>query len=47
MVQRIAGLLEGDVVRQQDRQVLVRHRHDAAALAMDDRDRAAPVALAR
>ena len=30
-----------------DRQLLRRHRHDAAVLAVDDRDRAAPVALAR
>ena len=30
-----------------NRQLVLRHRHDAAGLAMDDRDRAAPVALAR
>ena len=47
VVERIAGLVEVDVVRQLHRQVLVRHRHDAAVLAMDHRDRAAPVALAR
>ena len=46
-VERIAGTVEGDVVRQRHRQVLLRHRHHAACLAMDDRDRAAPVALAR
>ena len=46
-VERIAGTVEGDVVRQLHRQVLLRHRHDAAGLAMDDRDRAAPIALAR
>ena len=34
-------------VRQLDRQLVVGHRHHAAALAVDDRDRAAPVALAR
>ena len=47
MVERIAGLVEGHIVGQRDRQVRLRHRHDAARLAMDDRDRAAPVALAR
>src|SRR5207247_3752680 len=36
-----------DVLRQFDRQVALRHRHDAAALAMDDRNGAAPIALAR
>ena len=46
-VERIARLVEGDVLRQRDRQVLRRHRHDAAFVAVDDRDRAAPVALAR
>ena len=46
VIQRIAGLLEGDVVRQQDRQILRRHGHGTASLAMDDRDRAAPVTLA-
>ena len=33
-------------VGQQDRQVLLRHRHQAAAIAVDHRDRRAPVALA-
>ena len=46
-LERIAGPVEGDVLRQLHRQVLRRHRHDAALLAMDDRDRAAPVALPR
>ena len=32
---------------QQDRQVVLRHRNDAALVAVDDRNRAAPVALAR
>jgi hypothetical protein len=32
---------------QDDRQLVVGHRHVAAARAVDDRDRAAPVALAR
>ena len=34
-------------VGQHDRQLVLGHRDDAAALAVDDRDRAAPVALAR
>ncbi len=47
MIERIARLLEGHVVGQRHRQLSVRHGDDAAALAVDDRDRAAPVALAR
>ncbi len=46
-VERIARLVEGDVLRQRHRQILFRHRHGAALLAVDDRDRAAPIALAR
>ena len=46
VVQRVAGPVEGDVVGQAHRQLVVRHRHRAAGVAMDDRDRAAPVALA-
>ena len=46
-IERIARLIERDVVRQPDRQVFRRDGHDAAVLAMDDRDRAAPVALPR
>ncbi len=38
---------ELDVVGQLDRQLGLRHRHDAAGVAVDDRDRRAPVALAR
>ena len=45
-VERVAGLIEAHVFRQLDRQVLGRDRHNAAFLAMDDRDRAAPIALA-
>ena len=47
MVERVAGLVEGDILRQHHRQVLVRHRHHVAFRAMDHRDRAAPIALAR
>ena len=46
-VERVARPVEIDVVGQLHRQILGRHRHDAAGGAMDDRDRAAPVALAR
>lgn len=45
-VERIAGLVESDVVWQLDRQVRLRHCHDTAIIAMDDRDRAAPITLA-
>ena len=44
-VERVARLVEGHVVGQANRQILLRDRHDAASLAMDDRDRAAPIAL--
>ena len=47
MVERIAGPVERHVLRQGHRQILCRHRHDAAFPAMDDRDRAAPIALPR
>ncbi len=44
--QRRAGAIRHHVFGQHDRQLVFRHRHVAAAVAMDDRDRAAPVALA-
>ncbi len=47
MVERVARSVEGGVLRQRDRQVLVRHRHDIAFRAVDHGDRAAPIALAR
>ena len=47
MVERVARLVEADILRQHDRQVLVRHRHHAACGAVDHRDRAAPIALPR
>ena len=47
VVQRIAGLVEGDIFRQRDGQIRLRHRHSAAIRAMDHRHRAAPVTLAR
>ena len=46
-VERIAGDVEADVVGQDDRQLLARHGDRPACGAMDDRDRRAPVALAR
>src|SRR6185312_2565136 len=45
--QRVARLVEGDVVRQHDRQLIGGYGLRPAGLAIDDRDRAAPVALAR
>src|SRR5690606_8953614 len=41
-----AGGVEFDVLGQAHRQVFARHGHDAAGVAMDHRDRAAPIALA-
>ena len=46
-VERVAGVVEIDVLRQLYGQVVLGHRHDAAIGAMDDRDRTAPIALAR
>ena len=45
--QRVAGAGRRDVERQQHRQLLLRQRHRAVLLAVDDRDRRAPRALAR
>ncbi len=45
--QRVARLLDLDVLGQGHRQLVARHRHDPAGAAVDHRDRAAPVALAR
>ncbi len=45
MIQRIARPVERHVVGQYHRQLIVRHRHHAAGIAVDNRDRAAPVAL--
>ncbi|MGY3454666.1 hypothetical protein ACVWW5_000116 [Bradyrhizobium sp. LM3.4] len=47
MIERVAGFVEGRIIRQYDGQVGVRHRHHIAFGAVDDRNRAAPVALAR
>ena len=47
MIERIAGAVERDIFRQGHRQIFFRHRHRAAALAMDDRNRAAPITLPR
>ena len=46
-LQRIARLVEPDVVRQRDGKVGVGHWYDAAVRTKDDRHRTAPVALAR
>ena len=45
--QRVARAVESDVLGQAYGQVGLGHRHGAAGLAMDDRDGAAPIALAR
>ncbi len=47
MLERVAGFADLDVLGQGHGQLRARHRHDAAGGAMDHRDRAAPVALAR
>ena len=46
MVERIAGLIECDIIRQFDGQIFFRNRHDAARVAVDERDRATPITLA-
>ncbi len=45
-VERVARPVERDIVGQGHRQVRLGHRHRAAGLAVDDRNRAAPVSLA-
>ncbi len=45
--QRRARAVDRDVLGQAHRQLRVRHRHGAAGITVDDRNRAAPVALAR
>ncbi|ABA48399.1 hypothetical protein BURPS1710b_3452 [Burkholderia pseudomallei 1710b] len=45
--ERVARAVRHEILRQHDGQVLLRHRHVAARRAVDDRDRRAPVALAR
>src|SRR5258708_31312409 len=47
MFERITGAVERDVFRQRHRQVRLGHRDDAAVLAMNNRDRAAPIPLPR
>jgi len=47
MIERIAGPVESRVIGQAHGQFLARHRHGAASRAMDDRDGAAPITLAR
>ena len=46
-IERVARHLEADILRQDYRQVLLGHGDDAAGAAMDDRDRTAPITLAR
>ena len=47
VVERIAGSVEADILGQGDRQGRARYRHGPASLAMDNRDRATPIALPR
>jgi hypothetical protein len=47
MVERVAGRSKETSSGSFDRQIGVGHRHRAAIGAMDHRDRAAPIALAR
>ena len=46
MRKRVAGCVERHIFGQRDGQVFFRHRHRAAGIAIDDGNRAAPVALA-
>ncbi len=46
-IERIAGNIEADVLGQHHRQLVARHPDRPALIAMDDRDRRAPIALAR
>ena len=43
--QRVARRIERHILGKLDRKIGLRHRHHAAVVAMDDRDRTAPVAL--
>src|SRR4029077_16947405 len=45
--ERVAAAVGAQVLGQHDRQLLIRYRYLPARAAVDDRDRAAPVALAR
>ena len=47
LAERIAAAVRHEVFGQHDRQLVVRHGLHAAVAAVDQRDRAAPVALAR
>ncbi len=46
LVERVAGAVRDQVFRQHHREILLGHGHHAAIVAVDDRDRRAPVALA-
>mmetsp|Transcript_14221 Transcript_14221/g.38965 ORF Transcript_14221/g.38965 Transcript_14221/m.38965 type:complete len:879 (+) Transcript_14221:447-3083(+) len=46
LVQRVAAAVGDQVLGQRDGQILLGHGHDAAVIAVDDRDGRAPVALA-
>src|ERR1035438_2000422 len=44
---RLTGLVHRHVVWREDRQLIIRHGHDPAVRAVDDRNRSAPEPLAR
>src|SRR5581483_4649684 len=46
-IERVARLVESDVLRQCHGEILFRYRHDAACAAVYDGDRTTPVALPR
>src|SRR4051812_44450284 len=46
-IEWVARRLEIDVVREHDGELVARYRNHSASRAMDDRDRRAPIALAR
>src|SRR4051812_48891050 len=45
-LERVARYLEADIVGKHDGELLARHRHRTAGIAVDDRDRRPPVTLA-
>ena len=46
-VERISRAIERNVLGQRHRQIALRHRNDTAVVAVNDRNRAAPIALTR
>ena len=44
-IERVAGLVKSDIIRQFDGEIRDRNRHSAAFFTMNDRNRATPIAL--